>query len=335
MWYLAIVMTISIIFSGALYNVTTAEIRRGIHSESQRIQSQFPVFNNDPRLMALGPDELDAAHRVLIRLILLNILVLLSAGYLSYILARKTLEPIELAHEQQKRFTSDVSHELRTPLTALRMESEVALLNPHSSQKELRKTIESNLEEVTKLDILINNLLKLSRLEVEKLQDNFHKVHSRKIIEAAVGKLASAAKERDIEIKSDLNDAIVYGDKESLLQVLIILLDNAIKYSSPKQIISLSSSDLKEEVMWRIEDHGKGIHPDDLKHIFNRFYQAESSRNKTSQNGYGLGLSIAKMITDIHNGNIVIESKVGDGTIATIYLPKYIDETSTLKQKGH
>ena len=155
-WYLGLVMFISLLFSFVVYHIGTNEIARSLHLQSARIYSQFPIFDNND-LIHPRPYIANSDHDLLFRLFILNIVVLVLAGLASYWLAKRTLEPIEEAHEQQKRFTSDVSHELRTPLTALKMESEVALLNPKASSKELKGTLHSNLEEIDKLESLINN----------------------------------------------------------------------------------------------------------------------------------------------------------------------------------
>lgn len=321
MWYLAIVMTISVIFSIALYSVTTGELNRGLRRETQRIDLQFPVFDDDPDLQHMEPDESASAHSILLRLVSLNLFVLAGAGFLSYWLARRTLEPIEAAHEQQKRFTADVSHELRTPLTALRMESEVALLNSKTSASELRNTLKSNLEEVTKLDTLINNLLRLAHLEANELQQNFQSVSSKDIIETAVEQVTPLAKARHIKIDQTVADTPVRGDRESLIQLIVILLDNAIKYSTAHTVVTVDASRNKDEVIWRISDHGKGIEQKALEHVFDRFYRADSSRTKSVTEGHGLGLSIAKMIADLHEGIITLKSHVGEGTTAIVVLP--------------
>jgi len=321
LWYMAIVMTISIVFSFALYNVTTGELNRGLNRETQRIDTQYPVFQNDPNLVHMNTYASQDAHRILLRLISLNLFVLLGAGFASYLLARRTLEPIEAAHEQQKRFTSDVSHELRTPLTALRMESEVALLNAKTSSAELRKTIKSNLEEVTKLDMLINNLLRLTQLEADELQQHFQRVSSRDVVETAIARVSKLAEARKITIKQTIKDAAIFGDQESLVQIIVILLDNAIKYSSKGKTVTFDASATDKEVVWRVSDEGNGIEPSALEHVFDRFYRADSSRAKSTTEGYGLGLSIAKMIADVHEGNITVKSRVGHGTTAIVLLP--------------
>lgn len=323
LWYLAIAMAISILFSVALYNVTTNELNRGLSSESRQIFNVYPVFQNDPGLnLGSRPLYERSAHRILLRLVGFNILVLVAAGFSSYWLARRTLQPIEAAHEQQKRFTSDVSHELRTPLTAIRMESEVALLNDRSSGKELRATIESNLEEVDKLESLINNLLRLARLEADELQQNFKEVESQTVMDNAVAKVEKSAKQHDVSISSSGNSARVYGDPENLSQALLILLDNAIKYSPKGGEVRVETYSENGNVSWKVTDNGPGIDPDSLQHIFDRFYRADSSRNKNQVGGFGLGLSIAKMIADLHSGTISISSRLRHGTVAALSVPQ-------------
>jgi signal transduction histidine kinase len=340
MWYLAIVVAISVLFSIVLYHYATAELARGLHRESQRIFSEFPVFHNSPLLRpSLDFDE--AAHRLLLRLLAFNFLVFITAGLASYLLAKRTLSPIELAHAQQQRFTADVSHELRTPLTALRMESEVALLNERATPQELRTTLTSNLEEVTKLETLINSLLRLTRLEEAELRHNFTVIPSSEILTEAIAAVDKQAKQRAISITSQLSDCFVLGDQHSLVQLFVLLLDNAIKYSPEGSSISLTCNQSAKSAIIQIVDHGIGIEAEALTHIFERFYRADSSRNKTQTEGYGLGLSIAKMIADIHEADITLASLPGVGTTATIRLavassiktandpPKATDSTTT------
>lgn len=332
LWYLGIVMAISLIFSGILYNETTRDLDRGLRSESQSIYNQFPVFQNDPNVNISPTSYYEVSrHRLLIRLVGFNLIVFVAAGFSSYLLARRTLEPIEAAHEQQKRFTSDVSHELRTPLTAIKMESEVALLNNKAGSKELRTTIQSNLEEVGKLEGLINNILRLTRLEADELQQNFVVCDSTVIFEGAIAKLGKKADKHKLTLETTPKTKVL-GDPDSLEQLIVILLDNAIKYSPDGSEIILSAKKTKDQVKWSVEDHGSGIDPEALNHVFDRFYRADSSRNKaaTASDGYGLGLSIAKMIADVHESTITITSQLKHGTTVTISLP--IDNLDTKNQ---
>jgi signal transduction histidine kinase len=317
-------MAISLLFSVALYSVTTGELRRGLHNESQSLYNKFPVFQGDPRFgFNSNPFYESSAHRILLRLLGFNALVLILAGASSYVLAKRTLGPIEAAHLQQKRFTSDVSHELRTPLTAIKMESEVALLNEKIPAKELRQTLESNLEEVAKLESLINNLLRLSRLEADELKQNFGVLTNTEITTHAINTINKLATRHNISIEENVKQAKLSGDLDSLSQLLVILLDNAIKYSPNGTIIRVESEPTKDNVIFKIKDSGSGIEQQALEHIFDRFYRADSSRAKTHIEGFGLGLSIAKMIAEIHLGHITIFSQLKKGTTATISLPRY------------
>jgi len=325
MWYLAIVMAISLTFSAVLYQATTGELERGLHRETERISSQFPVFEDSPVLRA-GADYSSGAHRILLRLVGFNLIVLVTAGGASYWLARRTLQPIEDAHEQQKRFTADVSHELRTPLTALRMESEVALLNPKASSHELRNTLQSNLEEVGKLEALINNLLRLTHLEADALQQSFKQITGAELIDAAVKQVEPLGEERGIAITRNDKPSTLLGDKDGLVQLMVILLDNAIKYSPAKGSIEIRSTSSNQGLQVAVIDQGAGIERPALEHVFDRFYRADSSRQKNSHNGFGLGLSIAKMIADLHGATITLRSEVGKGTTAVVQFPPVSDK---------
>lgn len=320
-WYLGLVMFISLLFSIVVYHIGTNEIAKSLHLQYNSIYNQFPIFDNDG-LYHPRPYINDSDHDLLLRLIFLNILVLLLAGLASYWLARRTLEPIEEAHEQQKRFTSDVSHELRTPITAIKMESEVALLNTKASAKELKDTLKSNLEEVDKLETLINNLLRLSRLEANELRQNFVSINAKQVVELAVKQVALPAEQRKIAIEEDAVDQHFMGDKDSVTQLLVILLDNAIKYSPNDSNVKIEAKTEDNKLVFSVKDNGSGISRKALNHIFDRFYREEDSRNKQSQKeGYGLGLSIAKMIADIHDAAITVKSQVGKGTEVEVTFP--------------
>ena len=327
MWYLTIVMVISLGFSLALYNVATHELNRGLNNETQRIYNRFPVFEGNP-LLRPGADYDSGAHRILLRLVGFNLIVLVGAGWASYWLARRTLEPIEEAHEQQKRFTADVSHELRTPLTALKMEAEVALMNDKNGKKELRAVLNSNLEEANKLESLINSLLRLTRLEADELQQQFAPLNTKTLARDAVEQTQKLAHDRKIAVKTDIKAAELSGDHDSLVQLIVILLDNAIKYSQPGKTVRLSAHGRDDQVLFTVTDEGAGIERDALEHVFERFYRgSNSSRNKEAADGFGLGLSIAKMIADIHHGTITLESAVGKGTTAAVILPRQMPPT--------
>ncbi|HET9174361.1 MAG TPA: ATP-binding protein [Candidatus Saccharimonadales bacterium] len=326
MWYLAIVMAISLAFSAAVYHFASRELVQDLTRQSLRIAQRYPVFDND-QFWREGADATAGSHRILFDLLYFNILVLIGAGIASYLLARQTLEPIEQAHEQQKRFTADVSHELRTPLTAIKMSSEVALLDGAATKLDLRNALTSNIEEADKLNALINNLLRLTQLDAGELQQSLEAMTARSLVETAIQSILPISTSRNIAISTDIPNLMVRADKESFVQLLVILLDNAIKYSPENTTVTLHAERKGQYALFSVIDQGIGISPDALKHVFDRFYRADGSRQKTSTDGFGLGLSIAKMIADLHGATITITSQVGKGTTASVSLP--IEEQHT------
>lgn len=322
MWYLGIVMVISLAFSVVVYHFATNELDYGLNSQTQRIYRQFPVFTNNPYLRVRDNDLDRAAHHIFLRLAYFNVLVLAGAGLTSYLLARRTLEPIEAAHDRQKRFTADVSHELRTPLTALKMGSEVALLDPDATKRELQDALRSNVEDAGRMEQLINNLLRLTRLDNDELAANFTDVPLRQIIDGALSQMESSAKSKHLTIEDNTQAVAVRGDSESLTQLLVILLDNAVKYSPPGSTISLTNQLQDGALQLQIKDKGLGISPEALPHVFDRFYREDAARKRPEAgNGYGLGLSIAKMIADRNKATVTLTSQVNKGTTASISIP--------------
>lgn len=321
LWYIAIVMAISLAFSGMVYHLASDELAWGLSQQTQRWYNAFPGFDDDP--FFAQHTELDAGRRnIFWRLTYFNLFVLIGAGIVSYLLARRTLMPIETAHARQKRFTADVSHELRTPLTALRMESEVALMDKRASRQALRATLQSNIEESQKLEALVNNLLRLTQLEAGQLEQQFNTVSLGTITHEAVAHIAPAAQSKHVTIKNTVKNLKTHGDHNSLVQLFVILLDNAVKYSPEHSAISIRGQAGDHMISIVVSDEGIGIEPTALGHVFDRFYRADKARTSSNTSGFGLGLSIAKNIADIHHGTITLTSKPGRGTTAAVVLPK-------------
>jgi two-component system sensor histidine kinase CiaH len=318
-WYLAIIMVVSLIFSISLYHVSGDQL-------GHNVNRQIGYFNN-----FLGPDEStsygllrqhqldeDLAH-LKNNLIFFNLLVLIGGGGASYWLARRTLEPIEQALETQSRFASDASHELRTPLTVIQTENEVALRDTGLTKSRAVDLLRSNLEEVAKLKAISEGLLRLAN--GGGIVDNPVPVSLKSVGDQAVDRLQKNAAKGKVKIINKLTDIRVLGDQTSLVEMLAVFLDNAIKYSDAGDKVRLDAIKKGRQVALRIKDSGRGIDGQDLPHIFDRFFQADSSRNKTSSTGYGLGLAIAQTIAEAHRGHIEVASTPGRGTLFTVFLP--------------
>lgn len=234
-------------------------------------------------------------------------------------MARKTLNPIKEIVEKQDRFISDASHELRIPLAAMKGEIEVALRDKRLSLKEAKLLLKSNLEEVNKLKDLSHMLLTLASYDQTK-EINFNPISLKEVITDAYRKVEKKAREKKIKIIRNIQDVKIKGDYQSLVELILIILDNAIKYSHPRSKIYLSLEQVKNQAVVKIKDEGIGIKDSQLPYIFDRFYRGDTSRSKIKTTGYGLGLSIAKRIVDLHHGFIKVKSEFGKGSTFTIIL---------------
>lgn len=302
--YLAIMLLMSFSFSVAMYNVSSREFDR-------------PA----PRLDMGGRGDLHdifheraetGRHNLLVGLIILNSGVLLIGSVLSLWLARRSLEPIEAVMEAQSQFVSDASHELRTPLTAIRATNEVALRNPKLSLTAAKDVIAGNTEEVIKLQQLSDGLLNLAKQEhAAPLQ--LQAVALPDVVTTAINQVIPAAQAKKIQIHDQVGRLQVQADAAALTQILVILLDNAIKYGYQKGNVWLATQTRPGHVQLIVKDDGPGINAKDLPHIFRRFYRADIARTGSAQNGYGLGLPIAKSLASQIGAELHVSSKAGQG----------------------
>ena len=316
-WYLGIIMLLSILFSVVIYTGINAELERIEHMQL-RFQEDLeegiipPSNIRIERTLKADPAVIKAARaRLLTILGLINLAILGISGGAGYFLAGRTLKPIREMVEEQKRFIADSSHELRTPLTSLRTEIEVALRNTKLNLSDAKKLLVSNLEEVLSLQLLSDNLLELAH-NGNPIKKDESIVSLSKIVKASVRKVEKMAAMKKIKIINSTGDQEIRGVEERLIECIVILLDNAIKYSPDKTSIKISSKQTKEFVIVTIQDKGIGISKQHLPKIFDRFFRADPSRSKNE--GYGLGLSIAKSIMDAHDATIEVESALGKGT---------------------
>lgn len=302
LWYVVIIMLVSLFFSVAIYNLISFEINRF----ASRPQFRHPEIEVDIDFIK------ESKSHLLFQLIYLNGGILIVSSSLAYFLAGKTLKPIAKIIEEQKIFISDASHELRTPLTALKSTFEVALRDKKLNLTDAKNNLKTGINEVDKLTNLTNSMLRLSHLENGNgLQ---HKqLNIKEILEKIVTRLQSKAINKNIKIVNKIKNISIVGDPSSIDELFEIILDNAIKYSV-KSPITISSSGNKIV----IKDKGLGISKQDLPHIFDRFYRGDTARSKSGEGGYGLGLPIAKKIMDKHNGKIIVDSKLNSGTTVSL-----------------
>lgn len=342
--YLSIIMVLSIGFSIIFYSTSTGSLNLQLHSTSggPEVITNLPQDTNVGTFRGIGnqlisnppsnsPSDIAALNAqlqknitairtgLLWQLFDLNIGALLIGGALSYYLARRTLHPIEVMMDAQARFASDASHELRTPLTIMQAELEVVLKKPQLTIERAKTALKSNYQEVTRLRQLSEGLLQLTHDPHGNY--TFTSVFLDEVVNEAINQVIKLAQAKHIVIADTLPKLTVQGDTQSLVQVVVILLDNAIKYSPSGSMIHIEGWSQGRHVYLSVHDEGPGIRATDLPHIFERFYRADSSRSKHKVSGYGLGLSIAQKIIYQHRGDISVKSTLGNGAIFTIKLP--------------
>ncbi len=309
-------MVISLSFSVVIYIGVNRELIRIENLETLRNQRNTMLA---PLLQEIGEERIAqglppppnlqpyeenwnvgaARLRIITVLGLINLAILALAGAGGYFLAGITLEPIKKNMDEQKEFVGNASHELRTPLTSLTAEIEVALRDKNMTVADAKNLLKSNLDDVKQMSKLSNYLLELNRFENRKGDIPMSKVDLKDVVEKATAKM---------KVKANLRKSLVIGNEDSLIELVTILVDNAIKYSPKRSVPEVRT---RAGGILEVEDHGIGILKTDIPHIFERFYRSDKSHGT---DGYGLGLSIAKSIVETHGGTIEVESKLGKGS---------------------
>jgi two-component system OmpR family sensor kinase len=222
--------------------------------------------------------------------------------------------------DQIKQFSIDASHELRTPLTIMRGEMEL-VLHSEKSPEEYRRVIASNLEEIIRMSAIVENLLTLSKADLGRLEIQHEVVPLHEIIRDLYEDGEVLAEKKHIKVTLENVDEVnVPGDKVRIRQLLLNLIDNAIKYTPEDGNVSLSLKQLDGMATVSISDTGIGIPTEEIPKIFDRFYRVDKARSR-AMGGSGLGLSIAKWIADAHGGKIEVRSEIHRGSTFVVYLP--------------
>jgi heavy metal sensor kinase len=227
---------------------------------------------------------------------------------------------LDWAFRRQRQFTADASHELRTPLTAMKGQIEVALSRPRDKE-DYRQVLQAVNEEVDRLVRLVGSLLTLARADAGQIPIAFETVSLRHLVSGALEQVGALASQRNVELQlAPSPDVNLSADEDLLLQLLLNLLDNAVKYTPSGGQISVGWNRQDGQVEFWVRDTGTGIAPEHLPHIFDRFYRADKARSRAA-GGVGLGLSICRWIAAAHGGSISVESAPGQGSTFTVRLP--------------
>ncbi|MDF2536244.1 MAG: two component system histidine kinase [Bacillales bacterium] len=260
-------------------------------------------------------------HNLFMILVIGNIVGAIVVVGVGYYLSGRALIPINQAWEKQQQFVSDASHELRTPLTVIQSRSDLLLREPSATIEEKILDVSAISKETRRLSKLVTNLLTLARSDSNQIELTKIDFRLDELINEIVEQFVDIAEFQEKELTLDATEGLeFFGDKEKIHQLMIILIDNALKFTSAKGNIRITCYEIGNQIQINVSDTGRGINPECLPRIFDRFYQGDMSRTNTD--GTGLGLSIAQWIVEKHAGKIQVESVLGEGTIFNISLPK-------------
>ncbi|HEY7183042.1 MAG TPA: ATP-binding protein [Blastocatellia bacterium] len=245
---------------------------------------------------------------------------------------------LQAAFERQKQFTSDASHELRTPLAVMRGDIEITLRRERSSE-EYKRALTSNLEEIIRLSRLVEDLLMLARGDSGRIELRCERVDLNDLCRRMAEYIAPLADQREQTLIYEPPGAgtapvVVSADMLRIKQLLLNLLDNAIKYTERRGRVTLGLKTDENVAVITVADTGRGIPPEDLPHIFERFFRRSAKTADRTAAGFGLGLSIVKWIVDSHGGRIEAKSEVGKGTVFTVRLPILDSEAAPSINEG-
>ena len=227
---------------------------------------------------------------------------------------------LDEAFRRQRQFTADASHELRTPLTIMKGQLDVALQKERGPE-EYRKVLQAVNDEVDRLVKLAGSLLTLTRADARQVPLTLEDVRVADVVAGAVEHLTPTAAGKQIELSAESSNGLaVNADEDLLIQLLLNLLDNAIKYTPEGGAVTVRWDTSLDNVEIRVQDTGDGISQEHIPLIFDRFYRADEARSRVD-GGAGLGLAISKWIVEAHGGSLGVESVVGSGSTFTIRLP--------------
>ena len=318
---------------GAAHRQGTAQASHAA-SESRilRAFAQRVRLENGPPLVAVAvADEVEIEDRYPALIAefgaaALVALVLVAAG--GWLLARHTIAPVERSVEHMRRFMADAAHELRTPITVVRSRAEVALQRARSPE-EYVQSLRDIERETERLGGIVEDLLMLARADAGERPIERRRVFLDDLTLDAAESARIIADRKAVRLEvGDFEEAAVTGDATLLRQLVLILLDNAIKFTGAGGVVRVGVRTVGSIATLTVADTGIGIPPEQLPHVFERFYRGDPSRTRESadgagsgSDGVGLGLSIAQWIAEEHAGSIRIDSAPGQGARVTVQFP--------------
>ncbi|QRG68013.1 sensor histidine kinase [Brevibacillus choshinensis] len=301
--------------NGQVYRVQTVTIPKKVFvGDRIQLAMQYQVVYN------LAPEQNMLSSLLYVVAIgdAVSIVIAVVAGLF---LARRALVPIQVSWEKQQQFIADASHELRTPLSAILVNLERLFRHPDHTIEQESEKIMIGMQEARRLTKLVSDLLTLARSDSNELQIMKQKLRLDELVLKCTQVFTELAIVKEIHLETDIEQPLeIVGDEERLHQLLVILLDNALKYTNQGGKIYVLCKREGQRVTVMVNDTGIGIPKEDIPFLFDRFFRVDKMRSRQTE-GTGLGLSIAKWIVDAHHGKIQVSSEEGVGTSFLLTLP--------------
>lgn len=273
--------------------------------------------------------EITSQNEILTNLIYTFLVVLLFMlvfiFFISKAFANRSIQPVKTAFEKQKQFIADASHELKTPLAVINTNVDVLLSNTEDTVKNQSKWLHYIKSEAERMAKLTNDLLYLTQIDYSEIKTIYTRFNLSEAVEDIILTMEAVIYENNLNLEYKLEpELFTYGNVEQLKQVVVILLDNALKYTNPNGFVNISLKSHYNDIVFSVTNTGPGISEEQLDKIFDRFYRTDKSRDR-KLGGYGLGLAIAKSIIAQHKGKIYAKSTVNQKTSFYVELPLACD----------
>ena len=305
--FAAIVVVLVVVSSVFMYLTVRADIRTAASGSYQDTESEQAFVSRSLGSLRWQLVAVDAV-----------IVIVVGVGGLLY--ARGTLRPIRESVAAQKRFVADASHDLRTPLAIMKAEFEVALRRPDLDQA-TRPVLVSGLEEVDRMSGMVEDLLTLSRIDAHQEQLVREPLDLAALARRTVEELGALAATGGVRLRADADgEAHAVGDEGHVRRALLNVVRNAVEHSPSGAVVEVSVRRTGTGAEAVVTDHGEGMPPEVLEHVFDRFYRGDAARSG-GQGGSGLGLAIARWALRGMGGDLTAESEVAAGTRVTLTLP--------------
>ncbi len=243
-------------------------------------------------------------------------------GEISVVVVAHDVSRLKELDRLKNRFVSNVSHELRTPVTTIKLYAELMRRSSPDEWEEYLQVIE---QEADRQAQLVEDILQISRIDAGRIEINLQPTSLNELVTRAVVSHRALAQQRGLILEEELAEPspVTLADPTQMMQVLNNIVVNALHYTLKGKVVVSSGSQKRDGRTWAtvaVSDTGIGISPEDMEHIFERFYRGRTSRHLAVP-GTGLGLAIVKEIVEMHGGHVTVESQVGVGTTFTVWLP--------------